>query len=59
MSAADRRRIREARSTVWAERHKQIVSQMQLTNGSFTNGGWLVGMGTEWMITRNWTAFID
>jgi outer membrane immunogenic protein len=31
----------------------------QLTNGSFTNDGWLVGMGTEWMITQNWTAFVE
>jgi outer membrane immunogenic protein len=31
----------------------------QLTNGSFTNDGWLVGMGTEWMITNNWTAFVE
>jgi outer membrane immunogenic protein len=31
----------------------------QLTSGSFTNDGWLVGMGTEWMITQNWTAFVE
>jgi outer membrane immunogenic protein len=31
----------------------------QITNGSFTNDGWLVGFGTEWMITRNITAFIE
>jgi outer membrane immunogenic protein len=31
----------------------------QITNGSFTNDGWLVGMGTEWMITQNWTAFVE
>jgi outer membrane immunogenic protein len=31
----------------------------QLANHSFTNDGWLVGMGTEWMITNNWTAFVE
>jgi len=31
----------------------------QLTNKSFTNDGWLVGMGTEWMITNNWSAFVE
>jgi outer membrane immunogenic protein len=31
----------------------------QLTNHSFTNDGWTVGMGTEWMITQNWTAFVE
>ena len=24
-----------------------------------THFGWLIGLGTEWMITRNWTAFIE
>jgi outer membrane immunogenic protein len=31
----------------------------QLTNGSFTNDGWVLGFGTEWMITQNWTAFVE
>jgi outer membrane immunogenic protein len=24
-----------------------------------TRFGWTIGLGTEWMITRNWTAFIE
>lgn len=24
-----------------------------------THFGWLIGLGTEWMITNNWTAFIE
>jgi outer membrane immunogenic protein len=24
-----------------------------------THFGWLLGLGTEWMITRNWTAFVE
>jgi outer membrane immunogenic protein len=31
----------------------------QLTSKDSTTWGWLIGMGTEWMITRNWTAFIE
>jgi outer membrane immunogenic protein len=30
-----------------------------LTSKEVTHFGWLVGLGTEWMITRNWTAFIE
>lgn len=30
-----------------------------LTTKESTTWGWLVGFGTEWMITRNWTAFIE
>lgn len=30
-----------------------------LTSKESTTWGWLVGFGTEWMITRNWTAFIE
>jgi outer membrane immunogenic protein len=32
---------------------------LQITNGGFDQSGWLVGLGTEWMITPNWTAFIE
>ena len=31
----------------------------QVTNASFDQGGWLLGFGTEWTITRNWTAFVE
>jgi outer membrane immunogenic protein len=30
-----------------------------LTSANSTTSGWLLGFGTEWMITRNWTAFIE
>ena len=30
-----------------------------LTSVNSTAWGWLLGMGTEWMITRNWTAFVE
>jgi outer membrane immunogenic protein len=30
-----------------------------IVNGGYDQGGWLLGMGTEWMITRNWTAFVE
>jgi outer membrane immunogenic protein len=30
-----------------------------ITNGGFDQSGWLLGMGTEWMITPNWTAFVE
>jgi outer membrane immunogenic protein len=36
-----------------------VAAVPQATNRSFTNDGWLVGMGTEWMITQNWTAFVE
>lgn len=35
-----------------------IVGQ-ELTSRDVTHWGWLVGLGTEWMITPNWTAFIE
>ena len=35
-----------------------IVGQ-DLTSRDVTHFGWLVGLGTEWMITPNWTAFIE
>jgi outer membrane immunogenic protein len=31
----------------------------QITSAENTAFGWLVGFGTEWMITRNWTAFVE
>ena len=31
----------------------------QITSAESTAFGWLLGLGTEWMITRNWTAFIE
>ena len=31
----------------------------QLTSQESTSWGWLVGMGAEYMITQNWTAFIE
>ena len=31
---------------------------MQLTSLSSDTFGWTLGFGTEWMITRNWTAFV-
>jgi outer membrane immunogenic protein len=34
-------------------------SGASLTSASSTTTGWLLGFGTEWMITRNWTAFIE
>jgi len=30
-----------------------------LTSRESTHFGWTVGLGTEWMITPNWTAFIE
>lgn len=30
-----------------------------LTSANSTTWGWTLGLGTEWMITRNWTAFIE
>jgi outer membrane immunogenic protein len=35
------------------------VPPVQLTSVNSTAWGWLVGFGTEWMITRNWTAFVE
>jgi outer membrane immunogenic protein len=31
----------------------------QVVNGSGNNWGWLVGLGTEYMISKNWTAFVE
>ncbi|MBI5319652.1 outer membrane beta-barrel protein [Bradyrhizobium sp.] len=31
----------------------------QITSADSTAFGWLVGFGTEWMITKNWTAFVE
>jgi outer membrane immunogenic protein len=36
-----------------------IIPATNITSGSYDQGGWLVGLGTEWMITQNWTAFIE
>ena len=30
-----------------------------ITSREITHFGWTVGLGTEWMITPNWTAFIE
>ena len=30
-----------------------------LTSKEVTHFGWTIGLGTEWMITPNWTAFIE
>jgi outer membrane immunogenic protein len=30
-----------------------------ITSKEVTHFGWLLGLGTEWMITRNWTAFVE
>jgi outer membrane immunogenic protein len=35
-----------------------IIDQ-ELTSRNSTSFGWLLGFGTEWMITPNWTAFIE
>ena len=32
---------------------------VDLTSRETTHFGWLVGLGTEWQITPNWTAFIE
>lgn len=36
-----------------------IIPATTLTSASSTTWGWTVGLGTEWMITRNWTAFLE
>src|SRR5438552_3252396 len=36
-----------------------VVANTQLTSASSDAFGWLLGMGTEWMITPNWTAFVE
>ena len=35
------------------------IAGQELTSREVTHFGWLVGLGTEWMITPNWTAFIE
>lgn len=30
-----------------------------LTSREITHFGWTLGLGTEWMITNNWTAFVE
>ena len=35
------------------------VAPTTLTSVESTAWGWLLGFGTEWMITKNWTAFIE
>lgn len=34
-------------------------SNLELANRESTTWGWLIGLGTEWQITPNWTAFIE
>jgi outer membrane immunogenic protein len=36
-----------------------LINGQELTSKDSTTWGWMVGLGTEWMITRNWTAFIE
>ena len=36
-----------------------LASGAQLTSTSRTSSGWLLGMGLEYMFTRNWTGFIE
>jgi outer membrane immunogenic protein len=35
------------------------VPPINVTSLNSTAWGWLLGFGTEWMITRNWTAFVE
>ena len=35
------------------------LAGQQLTSTESTSWGWLVGLGAEYMITQNWTAFIE
>jgi len=35
------------------------VPAINVTNLNSTAWGWTIGLGTEWMITRNWTAFLE
>jgi len=35
------------------------VERAELTSRETTHFGWLVGLGTEWQVTPNWTAFIE
>jgi outer membrane immunogenic protein len=34
-------------------------SNAQLASSDSTPWGWTLGFGTEWMITRNWSAFVE
>jgi outer membrane immunogenic protein len=36
-----------------------LIAGQDLANREITHFGWTVGLGTEWMITPNWTAFIE
>jgi outer membrane immunogenic protein len=36
-----------------------FLAGQQLTSTESTSWGWLVGLGAEYMITQNWTAFIE
>lgn len=36
-----------------------VVANTQLTAASSDTWGWVLGFGTEWMITKNWTAFVE
>ena len=35
------------------------VAPLNVTSTSSDAFGWLLGFGTEWMITPNWTAFVE
>jgi outer membrane immunogenic protein len=35
------------------------INNLVIASEDSTAWGWLLGFGTEWMITRNWTAFIE
>jgi outer membrane immunogenic protein len=36
-----------------------IAPPITIASEEITRFGWTIGLGTEWMITRNWTAFIE
>jgi outer membrane immunogenic protein len=35
------------------------IAGQELTSKESTAWGWTIGLGTEWMITRNWSAFVE
>lgn len=35
------------------------IPGVNITNKESTSWGWMVGFGTEWQITPNWTAFVE
>ena len=35
------------------------IAGNNLTNKDVTYWGWTVGLGSEWMITKNWSAFLE